>query len=94
MPTIQAKESSAETEILSRVLLNGRQGLTPQLARYFLARGFSDEDKTRMHELAVKNQQGTIAPDELRELDSYVRVGDLLAILQSKARKVLKAKSK
>jgi hypothetical protein len=43
-----------------------------------------------MHELAVKNKQGRISTEERDELDSYIKVGDLLAILQSKARKILK----
>jgi hypothetical protein len=43
-----------------------------------------------MHNLAVKSQEGRLSPEELAELDSYIKVGDLLAILQSKARKVLK----
>jgi hypothetical protein len=94
MPTTETKERSGEAAILSRVLLNGRDDLTPEMARYFLARGFSEDDKNRMHELAVKNQEGSITAEELRELDSYVRVGDLLAILHSKARKLLKLKSK
>lgn len=94
MHTTDTEKSASEAAILSRVLLNGREDITPELARYFLARGFSADDKARMHELAVKNQEGRISPEELRELDSYVKVGDLLAILQSKARKLLKATPK
>jgi hypothetical protein len=94
MSTTASKELSSEAAIMSRVLLNGHDALTPELARFFLARGFSEEDKSRMHELAVKNRSGTISAEELRELDSYVRVADLLAILQSKARKLLKGKPK
>lgn len=52
---------------------------------------FSQEDKERMKDLARKNRQGEISPEELRELDGYVKAGDLLAILQSKARKLLRA---
>jgi hypothetical protein len=43
-----------------------------------------------MHDLARRNQEGRISPAELAELDSYVKVGDLLALLQSKARRTLK----
>ena len=52
---------------------------------------FSQEDKERMKDLARKNRQGEISHEELRELDGYVKAGDLLAILQSKARKLLGA---
>jgi len=67
---------------------NGKLPLT--LARHVLKLGFSQEDRARMHELAVKNQEGRIARAELEELDNYVKAGDLLALLQSKARRSLK----
>jgi hypothetical protein len=90
MPTNATPTSAAsEVSILSRLLLNGRGGLTRELAQYFLSVGFTDEDNARMHELAVKNQESQISPEELRELDGYVKAGDLLAILQAKARKLL-----
>jgi hypothetical protein len=86
--------SASEAAIFSRVFTDGRQGLTPEMARHILALEFSDDDKARMHELAVKNQEGHISPEELRDLDSYLKVADLLGILQSKARKLLRTKSK
>ena len=52
--------------------------------------GFSDKEQARMHELADKNQAGTLTQEESAELDNYVNAGDMLAILQSKARKLLK----
>ena len=82
----------SEVTILSKVFLRNRAGLTKDQARYLAGLGFSDEDNDRMRELARKNREGTISPEELRELDSYVKAGDLLAILQSKARRLLKAK--
>ncbi len=39
-----------------------------------------------MHELAVKNQQGKLSPEEERELDSYVRIGRFLDLLSAKLR--------
>ena len=62
------------------------------LARHILKLGFPKSDKTRMHELAVKNQQGVISASELEELDNYVQAGELLALLQSKARSSLKGR--
>src|SRR4051812_36515020 len=78
----------ADTDILLR--LWERQKLTPTLARHLLRLEFSPEEKARMHDLATRNQSGEISPSDLRELDSYVRVGTLLSILQSRARKLLK----
>jgi hypothetical protein len=66
--------------------------MTPELARHLLTLGFTEDDRGRMHELAAKNQEGQLSAPERAELDSYIQVGDLLAILQSKARKALKAR--
>jgi hypothetical protein len=65
-------------------------GLSPRLARQILDLKFSDKERERMHELAAKNQDGSLSRQESEELDNYVKVGDLLAILQSKARRLLK----
>jgi hypothetical protein len=91
--TIRATETEATTSeaaIFSRVFTNGKHALTPRLARYLLGLTFSDEDKIRMHELAVKNQEGALAAAEHEELHNYIKVGHLLAILQSKARQARK----
>lgn len=87
------RTSSSEAAIFSRVFADGRRSMTPALARHILTLEFSDGDKARMHELAEKNQAGRISPGELQDLDSYIKVADLVAILQSKARKFLRAKS-
>jgi hypothetical protein len=92
MRTTQTHREQSEATLFSRLFTNGKNGLTREVARYILGITFSDEDKARMHELAGKNQEGTIAPGELRELDSYVKMGDLVAILKSKARLALKQK--
>jgi hypothetical protein len=79
--------------ILARILSNGKI-ISPTLARHLLKLGFSDEDKSRMHELAVRNQSGLLSAAELQELDSYVKAGCLLGILHSKARQALKSSAR
>jgi hypothetical protein len=64
--------------------------MTRELAEHVLKLTFSDEDKARMNELAEKNQEGRISRREKKELFNFVKVGDLLAILQSKARMTFK----
>jgi hypothetical protein len=51
---------------------------------------FGQADRDRMHELAVKNQQGTLSAQEEAELVSYRRVGRPLDLLGAKARLALK----
>jgi hypothetical protein len=95
MPTARTtKTSTSEVAIFSRIFADARQSLTPELARHILALEFSDEDKTRMHDLAAKNREGVISAEELRDLDSYIKVADLVAILQSRARKFLRTKTR
>jgi hypothetical protein len=65
-------------------------GLSRSLAHQVLKLKFSERETNRMHDLAAKNLEGTLSKQESDELDNYVKVGDLLAILQSKARKLLK----
>jgi hypothetical protein len=91
MPTAKANhELAGEVLIFERLLRNGSDDLNPDLAQYLLTLGFKDEDKVRMHDLAVKNQEGIASPAEVEELLSYAKAGCLLGMLQSKARKALK----
>jgi len=87
---------SRETEatILARVLCNDDGQLPRELARYILNRDFSDSDKARMHDLAVRNQEDALSPAEKEELFAFAKAGDLLGILQSKARRTLNIKPK
>lgn len=89
--------SAARTEsrtdavaIFARVWEGATGGISVQVARHVVKLGFSDEDTARMCELSRKARAGELTDAERAELDNYVTVGDLLALLQSKARKVLK----
>jgi hypothetical protein len=93
MPTAdRLRNETSAAAIFARLWESPEHGLTAQLARHVLKLGFADDDRRRMHELAVKNQEGMLTQEERQTLDNYVTVGDLIAILQSKARKFLKQK--
>jgi hypothetical protein len=83
-----------ETTILARVLGNGQDEMPQAMARYLLAREFSARDKERMHDLVVRNQGDELTTAEKEELFAYARAGTVLSILQAKARRALKSKSK
>lgn len=91
MVAIKHAEGSHLAAIFGR-LWEGRATLTVPLARHVLTLGFADADVARMHELAERNRAGELTPGEAAELDDFIRAGDLLAILQSKARMRLKQK--
>ncbi len=84
------RNGNSEAAIFARLWDTRENGLSPELARHVLRLQFSDEDKARMHELSLKNQKGKLSSHEQEELDNFIKVGDLVAILQSKARKLLK----
>ena len=91
MATARAHHNgTSQAEIFARLWDGDDNGLSPELARQVLRLGFAERDRARMHVLAAKNQEGTLSAHEREELDNYVQVADLLAILQSKARKLLR----
>jgi hypothetical protein len=90
MGTKTTDQTGSDVALFGRLLAADRGDLAPDLARYILTLDFSSEDKARMHDLAVRNQSGSLPAAEYDDLQSYVKVGHLLALLQSKARKSLK----
>jgi hypothetical protein len=90
MATINTTNGTSEAAIFVRLWETENGELSAVLARHILKLSFPEHDKARMHKLAVKNQESRISPAEKEELASYIKVGDLLAILQSKARKLLR----
>lgn len=60
--------------------------LAPETARTILMWRFADTDQSRLGELSAKARNATLSPEEARELDWYLMLGDFLSILQSRAR--------
>jgi hypothetical protein len=82
--------SAAEGAIWSRLLRPAGETLSPEAARSILGLEFSQEDKERMHELAAKARDGSLTDAEQEDIRNYERVGNLLALMKSKARQRLK----
>ena len=78
-----------EAEILSRVIDPKNPSLSPEAAKSILAMSFSAEDIARMNDLSDKASDGALSEEEQDELNCYERVGHLLGLLQSKARRSL-----
>ncbi len=94
MSTATSHATENEVTILARILGNERGQLSPEMARHILNLGFTDSEKTRMHDLAVRNQEDALSPAEKELLLAFGKAGDLLAILKSKARRTLGIKPK
>ena len=76
-------------DILRRLFEPEKADLSSEVARYLLSIDFSAADRERMDALSEKSQSGDLSAEEREELDDYVRIGHLLALVQSKARKSL-----
>ena len=81
-----------EAAILARLIGSDEPMLSPAAAKGILALEFDQTDKDRMHELAAKARAGSLTSKEQAEVEAYSRVGSLLGILQSKARRALKGR--
>jgi hypothetical protein len=85
----QVLTPSGEAAIWARLIESQEGELTPEAAKYLLTLRFSDEDQARVQDLADRSQEGTLSEDDMSEFDRYLRVGNLLAVVQSKARLVI-----
>jgi hypothetical protein len=82
-------EPPADSDIFARVIA-ADEAITPAIARSVLGWKFPKDDLKRVDRLQAKNNSGTITDTERRELESYVRVGQFVAVMQARARLVLK----
>jgi hypothetical protein len=79
----------SEAAIWTRVIEPERNRLSAEAARSILSLTFRDEDVARMNELAARNREGALSAAEREQLETYVRVGDVLSLLHLKARRSL-----
>ena len=82
--------TNTEAAILGR-LLQSRENMSRDVAEYLLSIDFEAADVDRMNLLSERARAGTLTEEETAELDSYLHVGSLLAILQSRSRRFLKS---
>jgi hypothetical protein len=81
----------SEAAIFSRIIETDRGDLSPETARRWLTLGFPAKDRRKVDVLTKKAQTGRITARERIELDNYLHVADLLAIMHSRARHALAA---
>src|SRR5262245_12888364 len=87
---------SLETDLVCRLLLgiikSQKGAVSPEVARYLLSIEFGAADRKRMMELADQSEEGELTEEERAEFDSYLHIGNLLGMMQAKARVVLGSK--
>jgi hypothetical protein len=85
----QVVAPNTEAAILARIIQADERELTPDAARYLLSMRLPARDEDRVNELSAKARAGSLSQAETQELDSYLHIGFLLGIMQSKARRLL-----
>ena len=82
--------SDVEAAILTRVIAPEAGGFPEEAARQILNLGFTEADHARMGELSSRARIGALTPGERDELEGFINVSHLIALLQSKARMSLR----
>jgi hypothetical protein len=85
--------TTTEVAIWDRVLDIPPAELSPDAAQFLLRLDFRESDHQRMAELAARAQTGMLTSQERSDYEDYLRVGNLLAFLQSKARVAMREQS-
>jgi hypothetical protein len=79
-----------EVPVLDRLLDPLGRILTPEVARRLVRLRFDRQAQARIDQLARKCNEGTLTEGERNEYETYVYAIDFIAILQAKARTLLK----
>ena len=83
------RTKATATTVLGRVIAPLGRCLTPAAAKQIISLRADKRAKRRLEQLAAKCDRGTLTPEERAESQLFVEVGDLVALLQAKARRYL-----
>jgi hypothetical protein len=84
------KTKEAAVPVLDRLLDPLTRSFTPAAARALVNFRADPDIQARINELADKCNEGVLSPTERAEYERYVHAIDLIAILQEKARRLLR----
>ncbi|HEY1050814.1 MAG TPA: hypothetical protein VGE39_13685 [Prosthecobacter sp.] len=80
----------SELAALERLVDPRRYGWSEQAAQAVVNLSFSDQDQERVSELADRANQGILTDAEESEMEGYLRLSTVMAVMQSKARLYLR----
>ncbi|MBI4600415.1 MAG: hypothetical protein HY721_00500 [Planctomycetes bacterium] len=86
-------DTKSEAAVLDRILDPVSRCLSPEVARQIVKLRADPKVQRRVEDLARKNTAGQLTAEERAEYETYVAAGTFVAILQSKARALLKRRS-
>ena len=81
--------AKVETSIWDRLLESSAEDLTPETANWLLRLRFRETDLDRMNGLAEMNRAGALNEEQRAELETYARIGRMVAVMQARARLAL-----
>lgn len=81
--------ASREAAVWARLMQAQTSALSPDVAEYLLSIELPENDRIRMEQLAGRSEAGTLTEEERAEFEGYLHIGNLLAVMQSKARVAL-----
>lgn len=76
----------SEAEILSEIISPQGGGLSSAAAHAILELDFSESTRNLIRDLLQAQNKGSISEEEQSNLQKYLRVGQLIDLLQAKAR--------
>ena len=79
-----------EPAIWARLMQTLGDELLPDAATYLRSIRFGENDVARMGQLPDRSEAGELTDEERAEFDSYLHIGNLLAVIPSKARLALR----
>ena len=82
----QLLSPNREAAIWARLIRAQKDDLSSEAAEFLLSIAFDNRDQERMLELADRSEAGILTAEEQAEFDSYLHIGNFLAVMQSKAR--------
>ena len=86
------KRRNGSTALLERLLEPVSRSLNAEAAKELVKLKADARTQARVDELARKCNEGKLTPSEKSEYERYVTAGNLVAILQAKARLMLSKK--
>lgn len=86
----QLLSPNREGAIWARLIRAQMEELSSDAAEFLLSIDFEERDRQTMLELAERSEAGILIAEEQAEFDSYLHIGNFLAVMQSKARLALK----
>jgi hypothetical protein len=82
--------TTAELDILDRLIGNSWQELPAPSARAILRLKLPKKDVQRINKLSTMAQEGKLSPRDRSELEGYLYVGRMVSLMHSYARRALK----